>query len=57
MLIYRTYAVEGFGEACLPKISIVLVVCAGFAGTYHQYQDDALEGVPPSKPPIITPAA
>ena len=27
---------EGFGEACLPKISILLVVCAGKAGTYHQ---------------------
>jgi hypothetical protein len=57
MLIYRTYAVEGFGEACLLEISIFLVVCAGKAGTYHQCKDDALEGVPPSKPPNISPTA
>ena len=33
---YRTYAVEGFGEVTLPKISIFLVMVAGFAGNHHQ---------------------
>ena len=31
-----TYAVEGFGEAAPPQDLLLLVVCAGFAGTYHQ---------------------
>ena len=43
--MFRTYAVAGFGEAPgilwvwvpgLPKITMFLVVVAGFAGNHHQ---------------------